>query len=236
METPKPLMALQSSSCFKDYVKVVARLRQGGNSLSSQFYVHIKKKGHGGHFVCPIFNLTGHLEALLFLDDTDLIQINLKAEEIVTAAHQAMQYSIYNWGQLLIASGGAFKPPKCFYHLIYFCWNTDRIFTYENNEDVEDFNIRVPMTYGSQVQIENAAVHTVNDTLRVWTSPVGDPKADLETMQNKAEKWIASANEGTLSRCDVWFLLDRQMWPIVGYGLSSNTSHWHKITDCLKNK
>ena len=36
-------------------------------------------KGHGGHFVCPISNLTGHLVALLFVDDTDLIHINLKA-------------------------------------------------------------------------------------------------------------------------------------------------------------
>ena len=39
-----------------------------------------KRKGHGGHFVCPISNLTGNLEPLLFVDDTDLIHINLKAE------------------------------------------------------------------------------------------------------------------------------------------------------------
>ena len=39
-----------------------------------------KSKGHGDHFVCPISNLTGNLETLLFVDDTDLIHINLKAE------------------------------------------------------------------------------------------------------------------------------------------------------------
>ena len=60
------------------------------------------KKGHGGHFVCPISNLTGHLAALLFVDDTDLIHINLKAKETVTVAHQAMQDSILNWVQLII--------------------------------------------------------------------------------------------------------------------------------------
>ena len=85
-----------------------------------------KSKGHGGHFVCPISKLTGHLAALLFEDDTDLIHINIKTEETATVAHKSMQDSISNWGQLLIASGGAFKPPKCFYHLISFCWNTDR--------------------------------------------------------------------------------------------------------------
>ena len=71
-----------------------------------------KRKGHGGHFLCPICNLTGHLAALLFVDDTDLIHINLKAEETVTVAHQFMQDSISNWGQIIIASRGAFKPPK----------------------------------------------------------------------------------------------------------------------------
>ena len=46
--------------------------------------------------VCPISNLTINLAALLFVDDTDLIHINLKAEETVTVAHQFMQDSISN--------------------------------------------------------------------------------------------------------------------------------------------
>ena len=56
----------------------------------------------------PISNLTGHLAALLFVDDTDMIRINIKAEETVKVAHQTMQDSISNWGQILSASGGAF--------------------------------------------------------------------------------------------------------------------------------
>ena len=77
---------------------------------------------------------------------------------------------------------------------------------------------------------------TEKETLGVWTSPVGDPKSALETMQNKADEWIARAKEGTLSRRDVWFLLDRQIFPRVGYTLISNTSHWNNITDCIKKQ
>ena len=51
-----------------------------------------------------------------------------------------------------------------------------------------------------------------------------------------ADEWIARAKEGILSRRDVWLLLDRQLWPRVGYGLSSNTLNLHKLTDCLKKK
>ena len=50
--------------------------------------MHIKSKEHGGHFVGPISNLNGNLEALLFVYDTDLIHINIKAEETVTLAHR----------------------------------------------------------------------------------------------------------------------------------------------------
>ena len=99
--------------------------------------------------MCPIYDLTGHLAALLFVDYTNLIHINLKAEETVTVAHQSMQDSISNWGQILTVSGYAFKQPKCFYHLISFYRNTDGSWIYENNEDVEDFNISVSMPDGS---------------------------------------------------------------------------------------
>ena len=90
---------------------------------------------------------------------------------------------------------------------------------------MEDLNISVPMPDGSQVQIEHAAVDTAKETLVEWTSPVGDSKADLEVMQNKADDWIARVKEGTLSRRDMWLLLDRQLWPIVGCELSRNTLH-----------
>ena len=47
------------------------------------------------------------------------------------------------------------------------------------------------MSDGSQVHIEHAAVNTAKETLGVWTSPVGEPKYALETMQNEADEWIA---------------------------------------------
>ena len=90
---------------------------------------------------------------------------------------------------------------------------------------MEDFNISVHMLDGSQVQIEHAAVDTEKETLGVWKSTVGESKTVLETMQNKADEWITRDKEGTISRRDVWLLLDRQLWTRFGYGLSSNTLH-----------
>ena len=38
-----------------------------------------KRKGHGGHFVCPISNLTGYLAAILFVNNTDILHIDLRS-------------------------------------------------------------------------------------------------------------------------------------------------------------
>ncbi len=40
-----------------------------------------KKKGHGAHFFCPISNLTGHLAAILFFDNTDIVHVDLHTKQ-----------------------------------------------------------------------------------------------------------------------------------------------------------
>ena len=81
-----------------------------------------KKKGFGAHFQCPISALRAHISSVLFVDDTDLLHLNMIEEETVEIVHEKSQEAIFNWGQLLIASGGAFKPVKCFFYLISFAW------------------------------------------------------------------------------------------------------------------
>ena len=84
-----------------------------------------KEKGHGAQFVCPISRTTGKLAAILFVDDTDIVHIDLNQNQSVKEAYASLQESVYDWGQLLLATGGAFKPPKCFYYLVSFSWRKD---------------------------------------------------------------------------------------------------------------
>ncbi len=91
-----------------------------------------KKHGHGAKFVCPISQLNHHLSSVLFVDDNDLLHIRLDREETVAEAHQAIQSSINTWGELLVATGGALKPIKCFYSLISFKW-VDGRWSYEDS-------------------------------------------------------------------------------------------------------
>ena len=82
-----------------------------------------KRKGHGAHFIAKMSENTGHLVGRLFVDDTDLIHLDMRTIETTLEAHIKLQESVINWGKLLIATGGALKPAKCSYYLISFKWN-----------------------------------------------------------------------------------------------------------------
>ena len=94
-----------------------------------------KRKGHGAKFLCPITLTQSNLEAVLFLDDTDVIHLDMTENEDVLDALYGLQQSVTSWGRLLIATGGALKPAKCFYHLISFRWKKDGSWVYEDNEE-----------------------------------------------------------------------------------------------------
>jgi hypothetical protein len=78
------------------------------------------KKGHGAKFYCPISNLQHHLSAILYVDDTDLIHIDLTKDKSVEEVHNAIQNSVNSWGNLLKATGRVLQPSKCFYSIISF--------------------------------------------------------------------------------------------------------------------
>ena len=60
------------------------------------------------------------------MDNTDLIHFRMDKNKDVMDNLYGLQEAIHNWGKLLIASGGALKLAKCFYHLISFTYEGDR--------------------------------------------------------------------------------------------------------------
>jgi hypothetical protein len=115
--------------------------------LGSNKHMHhrsTQKKGHGAKFYCPVTNLKHHLSAILYIDDTDLLHIDLSKDETVKEVHIAIQDSVNSWGNLLIATGGVLQPTKCFYSIILFKWR-DGGWMYANNTLRGGFEITVPL-------------------------------------------------------------------------------------------
>jgi hypothetical protein len=80
------------------------------------------KKGHGAKFHCPKSKLKQHLSAILYVDNTDILHINLTEDKSVDKVHRVIQDSVNSWGNLLIATGRVLQPNKCFYFIISFEW------------------------------------------------------------------------------------------------------------------
>ena len=78
-----------------------------------------KRRGHGVKLFFPITTAAaGTLSAVLYVDDTDVIHLNMAKEDEVEVTHEYLQNSIWVWGQLLQATGGLLKGSKFFFHLI----------------------------------------------------------------------------------------------------------------------
>ncbi len=192
-----------------------------------------KQKGHGVHLRCPISNKTIHLTGTLFVDDTDLEHFDLNKRETVRESHAVLQESIINWGCLLIVTGGALKLPKCFYHMISFMWKADGSWRYKTNENIQELSILVPLVNGQLAPIEHLLVKTSTKTLGQMTCPTGSSDGAISQMKEKARKWIDKAKGGKLHRCNIWFLLDKQFWPGVLFGISSILASFDELDQCL---
>ncbi len=190
------------------------------------------RKGHGAKFVCPITKLEKHLSAIIYVDDTDLLHIDLTKTETVDKVHKALQASVNSWENLLVATGGALQPSKCFYSIISFEWiNGAR--TYASNKDNGEFGVTVPLLGRGKAGIGNRAVSHAEKTLGAMTCLDGDSWAAKVMIQEKAQQWVNNVQSGHLHRRNVWFLLKAQLWPRIGYGICSSTATFEQLGTAL---
>jgi hypothetical protein len=53
-------------------------------------------------------------------------------------------------------------------------------------------------------------------------------------MQTQGQEWVGQVKSRKLSRRNVWFMLDHQFWPRLGFGIFNNTASWDDLEYCLK--
>ncbi len=70
------------------------------------------KKGHGAKFACPVTKLEKRLLTILYVDDPDILHIDLTKSKTVDEVHKAIQAGVNSWGNLLVATGRALQPSK----------------------------------------------------------------------------------------------------------------------------
>ena len=147
-------------------------------------------KGHGAQFIAPMSLVRCSLSAILYVNNTDLLHINMDAEELIVEVHAAIQRAIQNWGRLLIATGRTLKSKKCFYYLIDFAWTQRGGWQYVAHHEDEGATLFIPLLDGMMASISHLAVDDAQKTLGVTTCPSGNSSGSLHQMKSKAKKWF----------------------------------------------
>jgi hypothetical protein len=141
---------------------------------------------------------------------------------------------VNSWGSLLIASGGALKPEKCFYSILSFEW-VCREWKYKDNSIIGNYGVTVPLPGGGSAAIVHRLVTHAEKTLGALTSPDGSSSGAILQMQEKMQQWVDAVN-GHLHCRNVWFLLWVQFWPWpwLGYSLCNSTATFEELENALQ--
>jgi hypothetical protein len=157
--------------------------------------------------------------AILYVDDTNLLHLNMDGDETVFKTHAALQRTIKNWGKLLIAMGGTPKPKKYFFRLIDFQWTRQSVWQYIGHHEDETAAVFVLLPDGLLAPIQHQVVDNAQKTLGIITCPSGNSTGSLTQMKEKTKKWLDALTSGRLHCCMMWFSVDCHLWPSVKYGL-----------------
>jgi hypothetical protein len=219
-------------------IKTQGMCQGNGASLAAWAVISIcilkahDRKGHSTKFVCPITKLEKHLLAILHVDDTDLLHIDLTKNETINKVHMAIQESVNSWGNLLIATGGALQLSKCFYSIISFDW-INCAWKYASNTQKGEFGVTIPLPGGRKAGIGHRLVRHAKKTLGAMTSLDRNSWASIVMMQEKAQQWVNNVRNRHLHQCNVWFLLKIQLWPRIGYSICSSTATFKELSKAL---
>ncbi len=173
------------------------------------------------------------LSAILYIDDTNLLHLNMDDDEMIFETHAALQRAIENWGKLLIATGGTLKPKKCFFHLIDFQWTWQCSWRYIGYHEDETAAVFIPLPDGTLAPIQHRMVDDAQKTLGIITCPSGDSTGSLMQMIEKTKKWLEALTSGRLHCCLMWISVDCQLWPSVKYGLCGSMATLSELESAM---
>ena len=119
-----------------DVMKILHGMCQGNGAapaawlvLSSVLVMIYKSLGFGSKMRSPIMRVYLDITGVLFVDDTDLYILDECLRTPYDLWHET-QSATNSWGKLLLATGGALKPAKCFYYMVDYEWRDDGSWEY----------------------------------------------------------------------------------------------------------
>lgn len=174
--------------------------------------------GHGNEVECAITGFCFSIAAIMYVDDTDLLTWARSSCASDEEFRQQVQDAVTDWTKLVLATGGALRPDKCFWYWIAFRFKNG-IPYYRSLRELPKEPILVPMRDGSLEPIELKQFDDATVTLGVPQCPAGTPDAQLSKMKQHGFDWADKASTTPLPRYVNRMCHDHMLVPRMKYGI-----------------
>lgn len=187
-------------------------------AISTVMLVAYKSKGFGAFFKSGWSGILLGLAALLYVDDTDLLHMSRSTGITDTAFVERAQEATTYWAKLLQATGGSFKPTKCYWYLLSYRFK-DGVASLRTLTELAQHQMSIPQLDGPEIKIQLKGPTTASEVLGIWSCPANDGQAHLKHLLKKGHRWSTRVMSSTLSSSEVWHSFKLQILPSVKYGL-----------------
>jgi ribonuclease HI len=134
----------------------------------------------------------------------------------------ALQTLAQMWERLLFSTGGALKPPKCFWFAITWQWASGFPIMRSTNKFQHSIAITDSPT-NTRVQITQKGPSEAERTLGVRIAPNGSQHRELTWLRSKAHSFALHISKGKLSREETYRAYHSVYIPSLTYSLGSTT-------------
>ena len=185
--------------------------------ISTALLNMLRAADRGGHFISAISGEQSHSVAFTYVDDTDLIEVDLRDTTIGTReVMEQMQNAINQWEGGLKVTGGAIVPQKSFVYPIAFEFDAMGKWKYCSTDDI-DFNFTVKDHNDTPCPLTTLSPSEGRCTLGVVLAPDGGHTDAIKYLKKKSETWAAYIKTGHISRLDAWQALDTTIVKTLRY-------------------
>ena len=187
--------------------------------ISTIFFDTLRENGFGAILTAPFSKVEINLSGYGFLDDTDLIETGLDADDYLDICLK-LQSALNLWETCTEVSGGCLVPDKSWYTLVDFQW-IDGSWDYVS--EFEDVSISLKNSEGEVVSLKQLAADEAQKMLGVWLAPDGNNRKQVEEMRASTVKWAERVRTGCIDRSDAWLALTMTIMKKLEYALPALT-------------
>ena len=166
--------------------------------ISSPLLTIMKRKGFGTKMESPILHDPFDIVALIFLNDTDMVEMSREQEDWNTLFGRT-QKSLDMWECLIRTTGGALEPAKSDWVKIVHKWKYGT--SYLAKADPSDI-LKMRDPNGETTALQQKEPTTARLLLGVWQSPVGDETKMKNTLKAAVEKWGQNITKSGMNKAE----------------------------------